>query len=207
MPSVTRRPSAGASRRAAVEAKILEATERLLAGGASFTELGVQRLASEAGIARSTFYLHFRDKTELLLRLIDTLADGAFDLICSVPPSEGVEGVVAAMIRDVRYYRERRHLLAAVLEVTAYDPVAREFWDGQLQRFIDLAEVWLRGEQEAGRTTPDLDPPTAARVFVWGGFQVLANQVLTGAEDQDEVVAREIALLEWYGGFRRPAQS
>jgi hypothetical protein len=52
----------------------------------------------------------------------------------------------------VRYYRERRHLLAAVLGVSAYDADARKFWDGQLQRFIDKAEVWLCGEQEADRT-------------------------------------------------------
>lgn len=206
MPSVTRRAAAGANRRAVVEAKILMATEQLLVGGASFTELGVQRLAAEAGIARSTFYLHFRDKTALLLRLIDTLADGAFDLISSASPADGAEGMVAAMVQCVRYYRERRHLLAAVLEVSAYDADARKFWDGQLQRFVDKAEVWLRGEQEAGRTTLDLDATTAARVFVWGGFQAVANQVLTGPEDQDATVAREIALIEWHGAYRRPVQ-
>ncbi|MER7445086.1 TetR/AcrR family transcriptional regulator [Micromonospora avicenniae] len=206
MASVTRRTSPGPNRRAAADAKILEATERLLAGGASFTELGVQRIAAEAGVVRSTFYLHFRDKTELLLRLIDTLADGAFNLIGSAPPAAGRDGLVAAMVRDMRYYRERRHLLAAVLEVSGYDAVVREFWNTQLQRFTDLAEVWLRSEQEAGHTALDLEPATAARVFTWGGFQVLANHVLTGPEEQDEIVAREIALLEWYGAFRRPAQ-
>ncbi|TDC39654.1 TetR/AcrR family transcriptional regulator [Micromonospora sp. 15K316] len=206
MASVTRRPSTGGNRRATADAKILEATERLLAGGASFTELGVQRITAEAGVVRSTFYLHFRDKTQLLLRLIEPLADGAYDLISSTAPEKGLEGIVAAMVLDIRYYRERRHLLAAVLEVAGYDAVVREFWNAQIQRFTDLAEVWLRGEQEAGHTARDLEPATAARVLTWGGFQVLANHVLTGPEDQDEIVAREIALLEWYGAFRRPAQ-
>ncbi|WP_433378424.1 TetR/AcrR family transcriptional regulator [Actinoplanes sp. CA-142083] len=206
MPSVTRRSSGGATRRAAAEAKILAATEALLAGGAGFTELGIQRLAAAAGVARSTFYLHFPDKTALLLRLIDGLADGAFDLISAAPPVEGLPGMVEAMVRDLAYYRERRHLLAAVLEVTAYDAVAREYWEGQLQRFVDQAELWLRAEQGAGRTAPSLDPPTAARVFVWGGFQVLARQVLTGPAAHDDMVAREIAELEWYGAFRRPGQ-
>jgi AcrR family transcriptional regulator len=206
MPSVTRRHSIGANRRAAVEAKILEATERLLRDGESFTELGVQRIAAEAGIARSTFYLHFRDKSQLLMRLIEPLADPAFDMISEADPSYGLEGMVKAMVLNVRYYRERRHLLAAVVEVAAYDPMIREFWDAQLQRFIDQAEGWLRSEQEAGNTAPDLDPRTATRVFVWGGFQALANQVLTGPQDQDEVVAREIAQLEWYGASRRPAE-
>ena len=206
MASVTRRHSTGIDRRAAVEAKILDATQRLLRDGESFTELGVQRLASEAGIARSTFYLHFRDKTELLLRLITPLVDPVFDLIAETDPADGLEGLVKSMIADIRYYRERRHLLAAVVEVSAYDPVVREQWDVQLQRFIDRAEGWLRAAQEAGKTAPDIDVPTAARVIVWGGFQAVANHVLTGPEEQDEVVGREIAELEWYGAFRRPAE-
>ena len=155
-------------------------------------------------MARSTFYLHFRDKTALLLHLIDNLADGAFELIASAPPVAGRDGFVEAMVRDVAYYRQRRHLLAAVLEVTAYDPAAREVWSGKLQRFVDQGEEWLRVEQQAGRTASDMDVATAARVLVWGGFQALANQVLTGDPEQDESVASEIALLEWYGAFRRP---
>lgn len=91
--------------------------------------------------------------------------------------------------------------------MTAYDPTAREIWSGKLQRFVDQGEQWLRGEQQAGRTAADMDVATAARVFVWGGFQALANQVLTGDPEQDESVAREIALLERYGAFRRPANA
>jgi AcrR family transcriptional regulator len=205
VPSTTRRPSAGTDRRAAVEARILEATERLLAGGASFTELGVQRLAQEAGVARSTFYLHFSDKTALLLRLTGPLAGGAFELVEKAPPTAGLDAMTAAFGEVVAYYRARRHLLAAVLEVIAYDPVARAFWDEQLSRFVELGERWLRAEQQAGRTSATLDPATASRIFVFGGFQALGAQVLTGREDQDRVVVREIVLLQWYGGFRRPA--
>ena len=206
MASTTRLASAGADRRAVVEAQILAATERLLAAGESFTELGVQRPAAEAGVARSTFYLHFRDKTELLLKLTATLVGPALALIGAAPPEVGREGMVRAMDEVIRYYRERRHLLAAVLEVTAYDPGVRAMWEAELQLFTDQAAEWLRVEQAAGRTAPELEPATASRVFVWGGIQVIANQVLTGDPAQDAAVAREIASLQWYGSFRRPAE-
>jgi AcrR family transcriptional regulator len=58
MPSITRRTRSGAERRAEVESRLLGATVRLLAGGESITELGVQRIAAEAGVARSSFYVH-----------------------------------------------------------------------------------------------------------------------------------------------------
>ena len=52
---------------AEVELRILEATERLLRDGASFTHLSLREISQAAGIARSTFYVHFADKSDLLL--------------------------------------------------------------------------------------------------------------------------------------------
>ena len=70
MASTTRRPSAAADRRAAVENRILSAVEELLKGGTTCTELGVERIAAAGGLSRSTFHLHFRDKVDVLLRVI-----------------------------------------------------------------------------------------------------------------------------------------
>jgi AcrR family transcriptional regulator len=201
MPSLTRRP-ASAGHRSASEAKILEATERLLADGASFTELGVQRIAAEAGIGRTTFYVHFADKTALLLRLIDQVVARAFELT-EADLANGPGAMVASMVDIVHHWRKNWYLLAATLEAIGYDPAVREFWDGQLQQFIDRAEKYLREAQEAGQTSMTLSAPTAARLFIYGGMQTLTRQILNGPEDQDEVVAREIALIVWQGAFRR----
>ena len=82
MPSVTRKPQANRQeRRELIERRLLAATDRLMGGGASFTELSVDRLATEAGISRASFYVYFEDKGHLLRRLtgqvFDDLADGA----------------------------------------------------------------------------------------------------------------------------------
>jgi len=111
--------------------------------------------------------------------------------------------MVASMVDIVHHWRENWYLLAATLEAIGYDPAVREFWDGQLQQFIDRAEKYLREAQEAGQTSMTLSAPTAARLFIYGGMQTLTRQILNGPEDQDEVVAREIALIVWQGAFRR----
>src|ERR1700759_4896490 len=74
MPSVTRKPQGGRGlareqRREQMERRLLDATERLMRDGASFTELSVDRLSTEAGISRASFYIYFEDKGHLLRRL------------------------------------------------------------------------------------------------------------------------------------------
>ena len=56
-------------RREQIERRLLDATERLMRDGASFTELSVDRLSTEAGMSRASFYIYFEDKGHLLRRL------------------------------------------------------------------------------------------------------------------------------------------
>ena len=67
MPSVTRRRPAGReTRRDDARARLLAVVERLLADGESYTEISIERMVAEAGMARSTFYVYFADKGDLL---------------------------------------------------------------------------------------------------------------------------------------------
>src|SRR5207244_13625259 len=75
---ITRPASVHRERRAELDQRVLEATESLLRDGAGFTELGVERIAGAAGIARSTFYVHFVDKADLLIRLATRATDELF---------------------------------------------------------------------------------------------------------------------------------
>src|SRR5689334_14867172 len=93
MPSITRRRNAGPGRPSSAEADILAAARRLLIDGAAFTELGVQQISTEAGVARSTFYSHFRDKTELLVRLAADLTTSSFGVTSSWTPPDGVDAL------------------------------------------------------------------------------------------------------------------
>lgn len=208
MPSITNRRSTHvAERRAAFEARILDAVERLLAGGANFTDLSVQHIVEEAGVARSTFYMHFRDKTELVLRLVENLATTAFGTATSWDPNgnDPAGALVDVMAEVIGFYRERAHLLRAVLEVAAYDESVRELWNGQLEEFVAQGRQWLKAAQTAGEAPADLRADTNIRIMVWGGVQAIAHHIATGDPADDIAVAHEIAMVQWFGGFRRPA--
>jgi AcrR family transcriptional regulator len=66
-----RRESPNTPKRAAVQAAVLRATEDLLAEGGNFADLGIERIATRAGISRTAFYFYFADKRELLMRLTE----------------------------------------------------------------------------------------------------------------------------------------
>jgi AcrR family transcriptional regulator len=207
MPSITRPRTHPSKRRAETETAVLAAVERLLIDGASFTELSVQRIADEAGVARSTFYLSFQDKTEVLLRLTSSMKDELFAMgegWRPVGPDGGVEGLTAVFVRQLQYYRERAPLLAAINEVTAYDEALREETIQSLTRFTKRTIARLREEQRAGRLSSEVDPVAAGQVLTWSGEQVIARQVGIGERKDDAKVARALAEQQWFGTYRHP---
>ncbi|MBQ0902728.1 TetR/AcrR family transcriptional regulator [Micromonospora sp. U21] len=210
MPSITRRRPRNPDGRAAVEARVLAATERLLQEGVRFTDLGVQRIAAEAGVARSTFYIHFRDKSELLMRLAGSMRETSFDRVREwdpAGPGDPLEALTEVFTDVIRIYRTYAPVLAAITEVAAYDAAVREYWAAGFEQFMARTEEALRAEQRAGRTPANLDPPAATRLIVLGGDRFLAHHVaLTPADPEaDAAAARELAATWWYGAYRRPA--
>jgi len=146
------------------EARTLDVVEELLRGGASFTELSVERIASEAGLSRSTFYLYFRDKTHLILRLASSLKAETFETGEDWDPHgrvDGLDWLARAYLHIIRKYRGRSATLAAVLEVAGYDRAVREELEANQRRFIDRIAERLTEEQRAGRTANDVVAATA----------------------------------------------
>lgn len=206
----TSRSAASTARRADAEARTLAVVEELLRDGVGFAELSVERIATQAGLSRSTFYLYFGDKTELAVRLAHSLKSATFDTGTdwdSSSPESGLDWLANAYHRIIRNYRERPAALAAVQEAAAYEPAVREVLDAEKERFTDRIAARLRHEQRAGRTAAGLDPVLAARVMVWGGEHVIVSHVAGTPADaaMDVKLARELAESHWYGVYRRPA--
>jgi AcrR family transcriptional regulator len=183
-----------ADRAAVIEAGVLAAVERLLAEGASFPALTMQRIADEARVARSTVYLRFHDKNALLVPLAAGLKGGAYEIMngWSPAPADALDRLSDRLSAVIHYYRERAHVLRAVIEQP-----------DTLSPFLRLSQDWIEGEQAAGRTAASVNAAVSARVIVHGGNEVIYQQVLSGDPDMDAEVARELAANQWFGAFRR----
>jgi AcrR family transcriptional regulator len=205
LPSITRRRAPDPGRPASAEAEVLAATRRLLADGASFTELGVQKISAEAGVARSTFYAHFRDKTDLLMRLGTTMTATSFDIASAWEPADGVEAMADAFLRVLGVYREHAAVLRAIAEVSSYDEAVRTLWSERFAQFSARTVEVLGDEQDAGRTPAAIDRVSAARIIVIGGERAIFDHITTAPPSDDAAFVRELALTWWYGVYRRPA--
>jgi AcrR family transcriptional regulator len=156
-------------KRRATEADVLRATAALLAEGASYANLGVERIATRAGISRTAFYFYFADKRDLLMRLASEAAEQLYreaDTWWS-GSGDGPAQIAEALGKIAALYRAHGPLVCAIVEVSTYDAEVGVFWRGLVGRFVSASAERIEAEQAAGRADRGIDPAAAAFALVW----------------------------------------
>jgi len=200
MPSVTRAAQGGKQdRREAMERRLLEATERLVNEGTSFTELSVERLAAEAGISRSTFYVHFKDKGDVAQRLARTVlaelheASSRWWNVAASATRADIEATVAAI---VAVYRGHAAAFTAVVETATYDPAVSGELASLMQGIVEATRVAIEQGQAAGVMRPVVPAETAA-VLTWMVERSCYQMVRGAAPAGDPAIAGVLTDIIW----------
>lgn len=155
-------------KRAAVQADVLRATEQLLAEGTSWADLGVERIATTAGISRTAFYFYFADKRELLLKLTEDISGQLYEEADRWYSGDGddEEEIREALVKIAELYFEHQALLRIIVEVSTYDEEVGVFWRALIGRFVEATRMRIEDEQLAGKAPPFAAAP-AAFGLVW----------------------------------------
>ncbi|BBX45492.1 TetR/AcrR family transcriptional regulator [Mycobacterium cookii] len=210
MPSVTRKPQARRQeRRGQIERRLLDATERLMRAGASFTELSVDRLSGEAGMSRANFYIYFEDKGDLLRRLaaqvFGDLADSA-ELWWSVAWRHDPGDIRAAMAGIIAGYRRHQPVLVALNEMAAYDPLVaatyRELLSGISGRLTQVIE----DGQADGSIRRELPAATTASVLTWMVERACQQNLPVRPADYDAELTTTLTEIAWGALYLTPAR-
>jgi AcrR family transcriptional regulator len=187
---------AGQRRREATQGELLEATKRLLAGGAPLATLSVEKIVAEAGVVRTTFYLHFRDKYELIERLaaeqehwIEAVGRRAFD-----DPDLSRETVRSSIDEIVAGWAENHATLAAIIELAEYDERMRETWRNMMHAVAGVAAGVFEAHWKLAGARPH-HPAMVAEVLTWM-IERSCHQVV-GDPEQTEPVADSLAEVIW----------
>jgi AcrR family transcriptional regulator len=156
------------SRRDAARTKLLQAALGL-AADRPYREITVAEITEAAGISRSAFYLHFRDKGDLLEIAIGEVSG---DLRKAAERWWRGEGAPAARIRRgvegfVGVYAEHQAVLRVITEAAGYDDRVRERWLEIMGGFIAATAEQLAAEQRRGLVPDRLDAGSTAEALVW----------------------------------------
>ncbi len=180
MPSVTRAAQGNRqSRRESMERRLFAAAEQLISEGATFTELSVERLAAQAGISRSTFYVHFQDKGELVRKLTRTLLTELRDVSgqwWETAERADRADLATAIAAIVDVYRRHAAAFTAVVETATYDTAVAEELRALVQAIIDATRAAIERGQ-AAEVMREVAPAETAAVLTWmverAGYQLV----------------------------------
>jgi TetR/AcrR family transcriptional regulator, ethionamide resistance regulator len=173
-----------------VESAVLEATAGLLAEGASYPELRIERITSRAGISRTAFYFYFRDKRELLLRLTEEVTQRLYaegDIWFSGDGEPEAE--LSRALRNVAgLYHEHGNVLRAIVDAASADEEVAEFWHRIIERFVGATQRRVEDEQRSGRAGVG-EARATAFALCWMTERTFHQQfVLGGPVPQNELL-------------------
>jgi len=180
MASVTRRTGTrGETQRLNVADRLQQAMEQLLEKGLGFTQVSVEELAAEAGIARATFYLHFRDKGELVARLMARVTTEIVEAATLRTPDRVTRGDLKKTVKAVvTTYQRHYAVMAAIVETSAYDPQVEAQFRKMMDQLVDVNRRAVQRLKQAGRLSADT-PPQIADVITWA-FERSCHQLTHG---------------------------
>jgi AcrR family transcriptional regulator len=161
-----------------------------LAEEGPFRDVTIDEIARAAGLSRSAFYTHFRDKHDLLLTAVDEVADELYRMADrwwngSGPPAERVRRAIEGV---VSVWADQAGVLRVVTEVSTYDDEVRAMWIGIVERFIEATAEHIRAEQDAGLIPRTLEARPTAEVLVWMVERSCYIQIARGGGRPQDVV-------------------
>jgi len=188
---------AGERRRAATQLDLINATKRLLEGGASIQELTIEGICREAGVVRTTFYLHFNEKTDLIKALAQEQVEWIEEAgrrTASDP--ELTRGTVEASIDEiVNRWVSNQAVLAAIIDLAEHDPELERTWQAAIQEVGVVAagvfdEHWKLHPEWAPQ-----NPAAVAEVLSWM-IERSCHKIARDPDRRDEVAA-SLAEVIW----------
>jgi AcrR family transcriptional regulator len=172
----------------------------MLEDGDTFTEVSVERLVTAAGISRSTFYVYFEDKGDLLRGWFEDISAelaAAAGRWWALDAAAGFDDVRAALDAIVRSYRPHSTLMAATFDAAAYDRAVRELADGMMTTNTAGLRKHIRAGQEAAFVDRALPAPETAAWLTWMAERGLHRLVRSASDGELDGLIDAYAAIVW----------
>ena len=167
-----------------VDAALLDALARLLAQGQSFGTLSVEALCQEAGIARATFYLHYRDKGALVAHWLNQVSDEVVASGGDWFAGQGrpdAEQVRTALHGIVMAFQRHCTVFSAVADTAPFDREVAALHQSMMARLCGASRRAIRCAQAAGVAHPQADD-AMADLLTWL-VELYCSRFLSGLDE------------------------
>jgi AcrR family transcriptional regulator len=186
------------------EREIVEAAEALLRER-PFRELTVEEVMSRTSLSRPSFYVYFRDRHHLIVRVLDHIGGELFEMTDRwlaggddprADARAAVEGVAAV-------YAKHGPVLLAIADAGSSDSEVESVYFAMVQRFVDATAEHIEQEIEAGRIEP-LNARETARALVWMNERYLTESLGRTPQEPLDVVVETLWTI-WVRTLYGPA--
>jgi TetR/AcrR family transcriptional regulator, ethionamide resistance regulator len=150
----------------AAQREILDAAAALLRER-PFRELTVDEVMRRTDLSRPSFYVYFKDRHELVLRVVADLQDELLHVASRwlEADADSPQRLRDAITGVTEVYAQHGPMIRALADAATDDPDVEEAYGALVESFISTAGRNIASEVEAGRVAP-LDPHETARALV-----------------------------------------
>lgn len=160
-------------------------------------KLTTRSLSKAVGIAQPTLFLHFGNKSHVLVALVDAVQErlqremAGLDL-ARLSPLERLKAVIRAHLGFIQQQPGIPRLLFSE-ELQSGDPAFRDRMNQLVQFFLQFIAGLISAAQEAGQIRPDIVPQQAACLLIASVQGLALRWILTGGErfvlsEQDDII-------------------
>jgi TetR/AcrR family transcriptional regulator, ethionamide resistance regulator len=156
-----------------------EAERAILAAARSFLErspfreMTVEKVMARTGLSRSAFYAYFKDRYDLVARLLEGIGGLLFAVDRrwlagkAEKREEATELLLDALRRGSETFVRYGPVLRAIADAASQDPRVEEVYRfGLIERLISSVAERISRDVEKGISPKDLDPEETARALV-----------------------------------------
>jgi len=194
-------------RRELLARHFVQAVEPLLEAGESYADISVERLITAVDISRSTFYVYFDDKGDLLRAMAEDVTRDLAEAGASwfEMPTDASKSDLRQALRPLfDTYRRHHTLLGAITEAASYDPRVREQHLTLVNEAVTGLQGHIKTQQRAGAAAPELDALRTAKWLTWMHERGLYQMVATASAAETRRLLDAMADLVWrtlYAGY------
>src|SRR3954469_9377949 len=195
----------GGARRAPRRRRTPEVAEREIVVAAEsflrerpFRELTVDEVMRRTDLSRPSFYVYFRDRHELVLRVVEHLGGEVFTMSARWSSADG-DGDGGRLAREaiegiVGVFAEHGPVLRALADAAVHDHDVEQAYSSLVQTFVDVTARHIGEEISAGGILP-LDAAETAKALVWMMERYLNLSLAREPITPEPVVAETLATI------------